>query len=325
LRSSTPQAKTSLLPRLATERNTLDARIGGSAEGAGVNKAGSPVLRVPSSQTPLPEAPFHTWKFPDDTPWAEFYRESGGYRLRFPGLADFSLTADGNTVTAIPVPGVSEGTIQHLYLNQVLPLSLSKQGKLVFHASAVEFGSGALAFIGPTGRGKSTLAASFAISGHRFLTDDGLVLAESGEGYDVLPSHPSIRLWHDSEKQLIPPDVKRATPLCYTTKARLLSGGALSYCDSPRALRRAYFLGDGTAKKIEFRPINPTEALIEWVRFCFLLDIEEQPLVAAHFDHVARLAAQPIHFRLDFPRHYRDLHRVRRAIIEHAGGDPSPD
>lgn len=283
----------------------------------------SPALRPPCAQTQLSGPPFHSWLFPNGTPWAEFYRESKGYRLRFPGLADFTLSADATQVAAIPVPGVSEGTIEHLYLNQVLPLSLSKQGSLVFHASAVELDPGAVAFIGPTGRGKSTLAASFAISGHRFLTDDGLVLAEKRETYEVLPSHPSIRLWHDSEKHLISPQVDRAKPLCYTTKSRLLSGDSLAYCDSPRTLLRAYFLGDGSAKKIEFLPMNPSEALIEWVRFSFLLDIQEQPLIAAHFDQVARLAAHTIHFRLDFPRRYGYLDQVRQAIIEHATADLS--
>jgi hypothetical protein len=120
--------------------------------------------------------PFHTWAFPDGTLWTEFHRADGGYLLRFPQLADFLVSADACTVTCIPVPEVPEGTARHLYLNQVLPLVLSKLGKLVFHASAVEIGSHAVAFVGESGRGKSTLAASFAVSGCRFLTDDGLVV-----------------------------------------------------------------------------------------------------------------------------------------------------
>ena len=45
-------------------------------------------------------------------------------------------------VTCLPAPDVSEATTQHLYLNRVLPLVLSKLGKLVFHASAVEVAGG---------------------------------------------------------------------------------------------------------------------------------------------------------------------------------------
>src|SRR5574340_1151913 len=102
-----------------------------------------------------------------------------------------------------PAPAGGEQTVEHLYLNQVLPLALSMQGKLVFHASAVEIGEVAVAFMGESGKGKSTLAASFATHGYRFLTDDGLVIEAEDEGHRIVPSHPSLRLWQDSEGALI--------------------------------------------------------------------------------------------------------------------------
>ena len=105
-------------------------------------------------QTPVDCAPFHTWSFPNGTPWTEFYRVGWGYLLRFPGLADFEVSANGLEVTCFPAPDVSEATSQHLYLNQVLPLVLSKQGHRVFHASAVEIGAGAVVFAAESGRGK---------------------------------------------------------------------------------------------------------------------------------------------------------------------------
>ena len=91
-----------------------------------------------SVQMPVEGEPFHEWFFPDGTPWTQFFRIDIGYLLRFPDLADFRVTADGLNVSCSPAPDVSEATTQHLYLNQVLPLTLSKMGKLVFHASAVE-------------------------------------------------------------------------------------------------------------------------------------------------------------------------------------------
>src|SRR5688572_17324577 len=133
-------------------------------------------MSAPRDQGPCADAPFHGWSFPDGTPWTAFYRTSSGLLLRFPDLADFEVSADGRHVTCAPVPGISPATIEHLYLNQVLPLALSKLGKLVFHASAVDAGGGAVAFLAASGRGKSTLAAGFAVNGHQFLTDDGLVL-----------------------------------------------------------------------------------------------------------------------------------------------------
>lgn len=272
-------------------------------------------VRPALDQAPFQSVPFHAWTFPDGTPWTQFHRSNGNYLLRFPELADFEISADAQEVSCVPAPGISEGTVQHLYLNQVLPLVLSKLGRLVFHASAVEADGGAVAFVGESGRGKSTLAASFAVSGARFLTDDGLVVEPTGAGFDALPSHPSIRLWSDSEEALIPSAARRAPAVHYTAKARFLAGEGLHFCNHPRPLRRVYFLGDGTAGRVTIARVTPAQALMEWVRHSFLLDIEEQPRLASHFDQVAALANQPIHYRLDYPRQFEALnYRVKQRL-----------
>ena len=269
-------------------------------------------------QAPVAIEPFHTWTFPDGTLWTAFYRTNDSYLLRFPDLADFQVSADALHVTGFPAPGVSDATVQHLYLNQVLPLVLSKQGKLVLHASAVEVAGGALAFAAESGHGKSTLAASFAVSGFRFLTDDGLVVEPTADGHRILPSHPSIRLWEDSEAALIAPGVRTAPALSFTAKSRFLAGDEIRFCDQPQPLRRVYFLGNGKVATLEFQRLSTAEALVEWVKHSFLLDVEEKPRLVSHFDQVAKLANQPIHYRLDYPRRFEDLAWVRAAIVEHA-------
>ncbi|MBE0621758.1 MAG: hypothetical protein IH605_14285 [Burkholderiales bacterium] len=275
-------------------------------------------LESPRPQLPLNGLPFHQWRFPDGTLWTQFFRTNAGYLLRFPDLADFQVSSDGLSATCSPAPDVTDATSHHLYLNQVLPLMLSKQGKLVFHASAVEFADGAVAFAGESGRGKSTLAASFAASGFRFLTDDGLVLEACANGYQALPGYPSIRLWDDSESALLPHGAETAPALAFTSKARFLAGKHLAFCPQPQPLRRVYFLGNGSASEISFRRIHAAEALVEWVKHSFLLDIEEKRLLASHFDEVAKLANQPICYHLDYPRRFENLACVRRAIAEHA-------
>jgi hypothetical protein len=269
-------------------------------------------------QLPTDRDPFHEWTFPDGTVWTSFYRRGENYLLRFPELADFEVSAHGDVVRCWPVPEVSDGTIDHLYLNQVLPLALSKKENFVFHASAIEADRGALVFMGESGRGKSTLAASFATHGFRFLTDDGLLLEEMEGGYQVLPSHPSLRLWQDSEDALVTAEVPLAPPVQYTSKARLLAGKGLLFCEEARPLHRVYFLGEGSAAEVAFTPVGASQALIELVKHSFLLDIEEQALLAGHFDRLTRLVARPIFYRLDFPRRYEALAQARQAILEHA-------
>jgi hypothetical protein len=275
-------------------------------------------------QAPLASAMFHEWIFPDGTPWTRFHRDDADYLLRFVDLADFHVSSDGSAVRCWPAPDVSEESVRFLFANQVMPLALSRQGTLVFHASAVEIDQQAVAFMGASGRGKSTLAASFATSGFRFLTDDGLVV-ESAEGqWRIAPSHPSIRLWEDSQDALLGQAAPTAPPVQYTSKPRFLAGSEIVFCDQPRVLHRVYFLGMETHRQPVFERLKPSDALIELLKHSFLLDIEERQMLAAHFDELSSMVNQPIYYRLDYPRYFADLAEVRQAIIEHARDTSDP-
>jgi hypothetical protein len=266
----------------------------------------------------IQDAPFHQWSFPDGTLWTQFYRQGGGYLLRFPDLADFEVSADGATVLGFPAPGVTSPTVEHLYLNQVLPLALSRQGKLVLHGSAVDIGGQGVAFLGESGRGKSTLAASFATEGTRFLTDDGLLLEWVDGRCMIVPSHPSIRLWQDSQDALISNSSAVAPAVSFTSKSRFLAGPEIAFCQEARPLHRLFFLGDGVVETPTIEALRPAQALIELVKHSFLLDIEARDMLMRHFDDLTRLAELPIYFRLDYPRDYSALPVVRKAIVEHA-------
>ena len=266
---------------------------------------------------PMSSQPFHQWCFPDGRVWVTFFRNGDGYTLRFVELADFIVSGDGTRVNSYPALNTSASTIEHLYLNQVMPLALSLQGKLVLHASAVETSVGAIAFMGASGRGKSTLATAFAAAGFRFLTDDGLLLEKSEGGYKVQPSHPSIRLWDDSREALLLGKAMLAPPLQFTSKTRILSDDVLAFCDEARPLSSVYFLGDGSALELSIEPMRSSEALIGLLKHSFLLDIEARDMMASHFDKLTQLVKVPMCFNLDYPRCYADLPRVREAIIRH--------
>jgi hypothetical protein len=263
--------------------------------------------------------PFHEWIFPDGTRWTQFHRSRDGFLLRFPELADYQLSADSLRVTCHPVPGVAEETLRELYLNQVLPLALSQLGRLVLHASSVEVGDGAVVFLGESGRGKSTLAAAFATSGYRFLTDDGLSLHEEDGACWVQPSHPSIRLWADSERALVPTAAAEGSAAC-APKVRFLAGDRVRFCSEPRPLRRVYALGAGACQGVVIEKLSPRDAVTELIRNSFLLDVEAPDTVARHFERMVDLAKRPIYYRLDYPRRFEALASVRSEIIRHCQG-----
>ena len=268
-------------------------------------------------QQPVSAEPFHTYVFEDGTVWTEFYRNETGYLLRFPGLADFEVSASGKSVVAYPAAGTDEVTLEHLYINQLVPLALSRQGQPAYHASVVTVPGGAIAFLGKTGMGKSTLAASFALNDAAFLTDDALIIDES-DGVRAMPSHASLRLWEDSVEALIPEDTPKAGAISYSSKARLLAGNALRFTDTAIPLLAAFVLESNDVEAIAIEPLTGSGRHMAWVGNSFLLDIQDKDLLERHFDWTYRIADQVPTFSLDYPRDYGILPQVRDAVRRQA-------
>lgn len=261
---------------------------------------------------------YHQWRFADGELWAEFFcGRDGAVIVRFPRLAEFEISADGRCVEKMAADGVDGVTLEHLYLNQVLPLALARQGKFVFHGSAVDLGEFAVAFTGASGRGKSTIAASFARDGYPFLTDDALLLEPIGDAFSVVPSHPSIRLWGDSEREL-GGSARRAPAVSYTSKARLLAGGKLNFASDASPLRAVYCLGQGQANDITIARLGPSDSLMSLARHSFLADVEDPARLTQHLDRMALIANAVPFFHLDYPRDFGELPRVMSAIKAHA-------
>lgn len=263
--------------------------------------------------------PFHRWKDAEEADWCCFYRIDESFVLRFPNLMDFSIDARSLEINCKPVPGVSSTTINQLYLNQVLPLIQSHSGELVFHGSSVVIDDVALAFMGVSGRGKSTLAASFSSNSYQFMTDDGMLIKPTDNGYLVFPSHPSIRLWEDSEAAILGVGAESAPPLEYTSKLRFPASEKIVHYDRPCPLHRAYFLGDTETSETSFTKLSPQQAMVELIKHSFILDVEDRKIMSAHFDAISKMSALDIFYRLDYPRSYDVLSNVRHAILEHAG------
>jgi len=118
------------------------------------------------------QEPLFDWKTDDGRTWMAGARHARGYLVRFPELAEFSLSADGRRIDLFAADDAPADTIRHLFLDQVFPLARALAGELALHASAIQTSVGAVAFVGATGDGKSTLTASFARAGFRPLADD---------------------------------------------------------------------------------------------------------------------------------------------------------
>ena len=276
-------------------------------------------IMAPRPQAPLTAPVFHTWAEPDGTDWARFCRLPDGYLVRFTDHADYEITADGLHATCWPAPEVDAPTLEHLFHNQVWPLMLSLQQKLVFHGSAVSVGTGAVAFLGRSGQGKSTLAAAFAVADTPFLTDDALLIeADGSEAYSVLPGQPAIRLWDDSRSALLHDDAPSAPAIGFTDKQRFLAEHRLPHLSAKQRLLAAYFLADDGATEIRIEALQGADRLTAWTQQAFVLEMENPERLGAQFAAESRLAYVVPGFVLDFPRRFDQIDMLKSRIVEHA-------
>lgn len=99
-----------------------------------------------------------------------------GYVLRFYRTCDFVIATDLSTVTVHAVPDADPDTIGVLICGTLLAFLLALRGGTVLHASAVQVRDSALAFVGSSGMGKSTMATLACAAGAKLITDDVLRL-----------------------------------------------------------------------------------------------------------------------------------------------------
>jgi hypothetical protein len=124
--------------------------------------------------------------------YREYHRHSsGGELMRTKAFGDH-LIADGGRTILSAVKGADRALWQRFVIGQVLPVTASVQGLEIFHASAVSTAEGVIAFAGPSGVGKSTLAAAAIDSGASFYADDVLAADVTVSGITAYPG-PGLR------------------------------------------------------------------------------------------------------------------------------------
>jgi hypothetical protein len=276
-----------------------------------VDAVPEPLENAPRPQAPLPSEPFQRWNpRADGGASAEFHRTAAGILARFPGVADFEFRPTG--VACHPVPGAGQAW-RTLYSQQVRPLLLAHRGEPVFHGGAVVVDGGAVVFLAPSGRGKSTLTTAFARRGMPFLGDDCVHLSMQGEIL-VLPQEPFMRLWDDSLEHAAPAQAARISGRG-SPKPRVLSGESLPHCAQPRPLRAVYLLDIARPGMPGVRALSPAEAVMGWTANAFMLDIKDRATLGRTLATSSRLAHACHGRRLSYPRDYAMLDAVVETVL----------
>jgi hypothetical protein len=118
------------------------------------------------------------------------HEPDAGCRVWIAGLGQCFISSGGDRIVCCPPHGRNRW---QLLVAQGLPIAAALQGLEVLHASAVRMGSTAVAFVAPSGTGKTSLAMHLLEHDAAFLADDVVALEAHGE---TLMTHPGIGLAH---------------------------------------------------------------------------------------------------------------------------------
>ena len=266
--------------------------------------------------------PYHKWALPDGEPWLDLAKSGDRFFLRFFKYADFILDPEKGSVTCHPTTTATIETVRHLFLNQVMPLLLSKLGKLVLHAGAVSTPLGAAAFVGEAGAGKSTLSAGLG-GLCPVLTDDCLMIEWNDDQVLARGNYPSIRLWPDVLSHFVDVDGKSSKVAQYTAK-RMISGqnGRVRYEDRPIPLRRLYILerwgadqSNHHVQPIAITKFRPAEAVIGLLKYTFLLDVDDREQLAQHLQLFKKMVNAGLVRGLSYPSDISLIPAIHEAIL----------
>jgi hypothetical protein len=220
------------------------------------------------------------------------------------------LVIQGREIIGDPGEDVDERVIPLMAQGPGLSVLLHQRGYLTLHASCVMIHSRAVAFVGSTEAGKSTIAAALLSRGHALVADDVTVVCNSGPAPLAFPGYPGLHLLADAAKyfgeELGRPIGLDGEDEKYTFRA------VRGFPSLPVPLARVYLLSDGP--DLQISPVSGHEAVYELVKNSYWIRLMHDSRPSSYFLQCARLFTQIPIMRLTRPRDVSQLPEVARMI-----------
>lgn len=220
-----------------------------------------------ASELPLPELPSV-----DAVPDVNVYlcqlddlistkRDKNSWLLEHPAAGKF-IVEDGKRIFVEPQKNAESGIVTAILLGAVMSAVLFQRGLFVLHASCVDIDNYAIAFLGASGCGKSTMAQLFHSRGRTILTDDVMAVKMKDTIPTAIPSYAQVRLLPDAAEAL-GYSFEELDPL-YNLAPKRAHQVKDGFGQTPLPIKRLYLLARGTENAIE--PLTPQVAFMGLVQ-----------------------------------------------------------
>ena len=245
-----------------------------------------------------------------------------------PAAVDLSFEFDLEhaTVFAAASAEVDAAEIRETFLGDIFPMCMSAMGCPMLHASCVVLPNGrAVAFVGKSGSGKSTIAAYLHAQGATVLADDFIRVQTHDSGLSVYPSITTLRLTEQSVLVAAADLVELPRAELAPQKRRFVPAlhGLPDLEPLPLAAIFAVSLKpEGTPLSAERRTGH--KAFVELLQSSFILDPNRPADGANQFEVLREVYKLVPVVDLAIPRGFASLHLVQ-AEVERAVDSLRPD
>jgi len=243
----------------------------------------------------------------------------GSAYVSWDSVGEFLVAADGRRIACRPAARCSLESFQVYLLGQALSFALVKQQIEPLHATVVVADGEGVAFLGGSAFGKSTVAASLLEAGCGLLTDDLLVLQESGGKVTAYPGPPRIKLFPDMASRFL--DRSAGVHMNADTGKLIVPLDERQICTKPVPIRAMYVLASPREAcrepRVTMETLSVRQAFLEHVKSTFNRRLAGASRMERQFTVTARLTeAVPIR-RLTYPRQIERLKDVHDIVLTH--------
>lgn len=247
--------------------------------------------------------------------------DGSAYR-RWTNLFEFLVTPDARQIHARLLGSLYQEAMLAYLLVDALSFSMVRLGKEPVHATAVVTDRGAIAFLGHSGDGKSTLAAMLLRSGAKLLTDDMLVLTQVGNRWVAAPGPPRIKLYRPIAERILGQATK-GTPMNGETEKLILPLAATDVSTEAVPLVAIYLLdeqGNPEDPRPAIHRLSPAAAFPRVLAHTAGHYPSEQRRLRQQFDFATALVRQVPISTLAYQRDETQMWDVRDAVLAELNG-----
>lgn len=250
----------------------------------------------------------------DDGFWKCTVYSSGAAAVYWKDHFDFVVSGDGRQVLWRRLADVTDEVVVTYLLGQALSFCLLARGVEPLHATSVVVNGTAIAFLGDSGYGKSTLAAALLERGYRLLTDDVLVVRFDGTRAMAYPSLARIKLTPESADAVL--RGRDSVPMNRFTVKRifpLLDEECASHAAPLRAMYVIAEKADDAALTI--RPLGGSAQFLSVIQNTFNDSVLHLSRVKRQFFFARRLVGIVPIKALSYPRDLALLPAIADAVL----------